>query len=270
MSELNKLSASLPERDGKFPVMFFGHGNPMNAIEENEFSKKWQSIGEKMEKPSLILCISAHWETRGTFVTAMEKPKTIHDFYGFPKELFDVQYSAPGSPDWAIEIKKHIKEPVIGLSQEWGLDHGTWSVLKHVAPKADIPVIQMSINAPKPPIWHYEFARELAALRKKGVLIIGSGNIVHNLRMVSFKEAGGFDWAQEANEKIKSLITKEDFRSLAEYDKLGSAVRMAVPTPEHYLPLMYILGLKEKKEEISLFNDKLLAGSLSMTSFQIG
>ena len=258
---------------GKMPVLFLGHGSPMNAIADNEFVRGFKKLGSKLERPNAILCISAHWETKGTFVTAMEHPQTIHDFGGFPEALYNVQYPAPGSPELAQSTKDLITKTEVGLDDTWGLDHGSWSVIKHVYPDADIPVIQMSIDYSKPPKYHYELAQELAALRNKGVLIVGSGNIVHNLRMVAWNklnEAYGYDWAIEANEKIKSLVLEDNHQPLIDFRSQGRAFDLAIPTPEHYLPLLYTLALKEKNEEVTLFNDQPLGGSLSMTSMKIG
>lgn len=256
----------------KMPVLFLGHGSPMNAIEETEFVKGWRIIGETLPKPNAILCVSAHWETKETCVTTMEKPRTIHDFGGFPKELFEVQYPAPGSPELAKEVKRLIRKTEVTLDENWGLDHGCWSVIKHLYPLADIPVIQMSLNYYQTPLFHYELAKELAPLRKKGVLIVGSGNIVHNLRMVAWdklNEEFGYDWAMEANEKIKKYILDGNHQQLINYPSLGNAFNLAIPTPEHYLPMLFALALKEENEKVSLFNDKMVAGSLSMTSFKI-
>lgn len=255
------------------PVLFLGHGSPMNAIEENEFVAGFRNIGKEIPKPNAILCVSAHWETRGTFVTAMEHPKTIHDFGGFPEELFAVQYPAPGSPELAKEIKGIIRKTEVGLDEEWGLDHGCWSVVKHLYPNADVPVIQMSLDHYQTPQYHYELAKELSSLRNKGVLIIGSGNMVHNLRMVAWDKFDateyGYDWALEASEKMKKYILDGDRQSLIEYQSQGRAFQLAIPTPEHFLPLLYALALKEEDEEVSLFNDKVVAGSLAMTSLKI-
>ncbi|GET24927.1 4,5-DOPA dioxygenase extradiol [Prolixibacter sp. NT017] len=254
------------------PVLFVGHGNPMNAIEENEFVESWRNIGKTIPKPSAILCISAHWETRGTLVTAMEKPMTIHDFGGFPKTLFDVQYPAPGSTELAKETQQLIHQTKVGLDDKWGLDHGAWSVIKHLYPEADVPVVEMSLDYFQSPKAHYDLARELAPLRRKGVLIIGSGNMVHNLRRVAwdkFNENYGYDWAIEANEKMKRYILDDNHQQLINIQAQGSAFQLAIPTPEHYLPLLYALALKEKNEQITLFNDQTMAGSLSMTSVKI-
>lgn len=267
--ELNKITDSFTYKD-KMPVLFLGHGSPMNAIEENEFVKGWREIGRRLPRPNAILCISAHWQTNGTFLTAMEKPITIHDFGGFPRELFEVQYPAPGSPELAKETKKIIKKTEAELDDKWGLDHGAWSVIKHLYPEADVPVIEMSLDYNQSPRYHYELAEELAPLRKKGVLIIGSGNMVHNLRMVAWDKFDvnnfGYDWAIEASEKMKKYILEGSHDKLINYKAQGAAYNLAIPTPEHYLPLLYSLALKEKNENVNLFNDKAVAGSLTMTS----
>ncbi len=272
LKELDTLTAGLTATE-KMPVLFLGHGSPMNAIEENEFVKGFRTIGEGIPKPRAILVISAHWETKGTFVTAMDKPRTIHDFGGFPQALFDVQYPAPGSPELAAETKTLIKTTQVGLDEKWGLDHGAWSVVKHLYPLADVPVIQMSIDYTKDGQYHYDLAKELAALRKKGVLIIGSGNMVHNLRMVAWDklnaEGYAFDWAIEASEKMKKFILSDDHASLIRFKSQGKAFDLAIPSPEHYLPLIYSIALKENNEKITLFNDKALGGSLTMTSLKI-
>ena len=257
----------------KMPVLFLGHGSPMNAIEENEFVAGFRNIGKTIPKPKAILCISAHWETNGTKVTAMEKPRTIHDFGGFPKALFDVQYPAPGNPELAKEIQNGVQKTVVVPDQSWGLDHGAWSVVKHLFPQADVPVLELSIDYTKPPQYHYELAGELAWLRNKGVLIIGSGNMVHNLGLVAWDKMNvdnyGYDWAIEASTKMKNLILNGDHNSLIKYELLGNSFKYAIPTPEHYLPLLYILALKNENEKITIFNDKAMAGSLTMTSVKI-
>lgn len=272
-NEINQLITS-GENMPQMPVLFIGHGSPMNAIEENEFVQGWRNIGKTLPHPKAILCVSAHWETRGTFVTAMTKSKTIHDFGGFPKALYEVEYPAPGSPELANETKQIIKKTTVSLDEKWGLDHGAWSVIRRMYPEADIPVIEMSIDYSKPPQYHFELAQELAALRQKGVLIIGSGNMVHNLRLVAWDKMNepefGFDWAIDANAKFKKLIESGDFKSLINYANLGCEVQMAIPTPEHFLPLLYSLALKEKDETISFFNDQPVMGSLTMTSVKIG
>lgn len=272
LNDLSAISESFPTTD-KMPVLFLGHGSPMNAIEENEFVEGFRTIAKTLPEPKAILCISAHWFTKGTKVTAMEMPQTIHDFGGFPRELFAVQYPAKGSPELAFETQKIIAPISVELDHEWGLDHGAWSVIKHLYPEANIPVIQLSIDYTKNGEYHFELASKLQSLRRKGILIIGSGNIVHNLRLVDFAnfhiDNYGFDWAQEARESVNKAILNENFESLINFENASKAMQLAIPTPEHYLPLLYTLGLKEKNESISLFNDKLLAGSLSMTSLKI-
>jgi 4,5-DOPA dioxygenase extradiol len=269
LNELSKFTGPL-ESTASMPVLFMGHGSPMNAIEENEFVRGFRTMGEGIPRPRAVLVISAHWETKGTFVTAMEKPETIHDFGGFPKALFDVQYPAPGSPAFATETKNLVHKTDVGLDQKWGLDHGTWSVVKHLYPKADVPVIQMSIDYSKDAQYHYDLAKELASLRKKGILIIGSGNLVHNLGMVAWDklntDAYGYDWALEASDKMKKFILSDDHKSLINFRSQGQSWNLAIPSPEHYLPLIYTLALKNEKDKISLYNDKAVGGSLTMTS----
>ena len=252
------------------PVLFVGHGSPMNAIEDNEFVQGWKQMGQSIPKPQAVLCISAHWETNGTLVTAMEKPATIHDFGGFPQALFEVQYPAPGSPAMADVTKQTVHSAVIGLDQKWGLDHGCWSVVKHLYPRADIPVLQMSLDFSKSAQYHFELGKELEVLRMKGVLIIGSGNIVHNLRVIDWRNPdSGYDWAETANSLIKKLVSDGDYKSLINYHNLGKEMELSVPSPEHYLPLLYFLALKKKNENITIFNDKTVMGSISMSSFKI-
>ena len=272
LNELNAISGSLKSTT-KMPVLFVGHGSPMNAIQENEFVTGWRNIGKTLPKVNAVLCISAHWETKGTFVTAMEKPKTIHDFGGFPQELFDVQYPAPGSPEIAGKTKEIIRKAEVELDYKWGLDHGCWSVVKHLYPRADVPVFQMSLDYYLSAQYHFDLAKELASLRKRGVLIIGSGNMVHNLGLVAWDKLDstgyGYDWAIEANELMKEYILLGDYQKLINYKLQGKAYNLAVPTPEHYLPMLYALALKEENENVNLFNDKAVGGSLSMTSFKI-
>lgn len=272
INALGKITEPLSNTE-QMPVLFLGHGSPMNAIEENEFVQGFREVGKSIPKPNAILCVSAHWETKGTFVTAMEHPRTIHDFGGFPKELFDVQYPAAGSPALAKETKATIHKTEVGLDDKWGLDHGAWSVIKHLYPNANVPVIQLSLDYTQKPQYHYELAKELAVLRKKGVLIIGSGNMVHNLRMVAWDKLRAdnyaYDWAVEANAKMKQFIEKGNHDQLINYTANGKAFELAIPTPEHYLPLLYTLALKQENEQISFFNDKAVGGSLTMTSVKI-
>lgn len=254
------------------PVLFVGHGSPMNAIEDNEFTRTWREIASLIPKPQAILCVSAHWETRGTHVTAMQQPETIHDFGGFPCELFQVQYPALGSPDRANEIREGVTSATVDLNQSWGLDHGAWSVLKHLYPRADVPVLQLSLDYTRGAEYHYRLAQELAFLRDRGVLIVGSGNMVHNLREIhiksleGFKENFAYDWALEMNHLLKQKIEQGDHQALIQYEKLGAASALAIPTTDHYFPLLYILALQKKTDSIRFFNDKVVAGSLSMTT----
>jgi 4,5-DOPA dioxygenase extradiol len=272
LNDLHKISASFSNTQ-KMPVLFLGHGSPMNAIDENEFVAGFRNLAKTLPQPNAILCISAHWFTNGTKVTAMEMPRTIHDFGGFPQELFNVEYPAKGSPELAIETTKLLLPTEVELDENWGLDHGAWSVIKHLYPDANVPVIQISIDYTKPGQYHFELAQKLSALRTKGILIIGSGNIIHNLGLVDFqnfdRDNYGYDWAIEAREIINNYLLDGNFQPLVNFEKQSKAFQLAIPTPEHYLPLIYTLGLKEKDEELSLFNDKLLGGSLSMTSVKI-
>jgi 4,5-DOPA dioxygenase extradiol len=267
---------TVPDGSGggiKMPVLFLGHGSPMNAIEDNEFTHGWRETGKTLPVPEAILCISAHWETRGTYVTATDKPRTIHDFGGFPEELYNVQYPAPGSPEMARVTRDAVRKTQVGMDDKWGLDHGCWSVVKHMYPDADVPVIQMSLDYTISAQQHYDLAKELKILRRKGVLIIGSGNMVHNLGMVAWNRLNddfGYDWALEASEKMKKYILTADHQQLISYKSLGRAFDLAVPTPDHYLPLFYALALQEKDEIINIFNDKPVGGSLTMTSLKIG
>lgn len=264
----------LGEEEEKMPVLFIGHGSPMNAIEDNIFSKRWQQMGKEIPTPKAVVVVSAHWLTKGTMVTAMPNPKTIHDFGGFPQALFDVQYPAPGSPELATEIQKLITNPAVELDHDWGLDHGTWSVVKHMYPNADIPVLQLSIDYYKPAAYHYELAKQLLSLRKKGVLIIGSGNMVHNLLMVAWDKLNepeyGFEWALEMNDIFKNKISNGFHKELIQYEKLHKAATLAIPTPDHYYPLLYILALQTDNDKVEFFNDKAVGGSLTMTSVKIG
>lgn len=274
LAGFKKFTDELSEQEKPMPVLFIGHGSPMNGIEHNAFSLEWARRAKDMPVPKAVLVVSAHWLTRGTQVTAMEHPRTIHDFGGFPQELFAVQYPAPGLPTLAEETRSLISSTQVGLDHDWGLDHGAWTVVRHMFPDANIPVLQLSIDYTKPAAYHYELAKELAALRKKGVLIIGSGNMVHNLRMIAWDKLDvpgfGFDWAIEMHELFKQKITAGDHKALINYEKLGPSALLAVPTPDHYYPLMYALGLQQQNEAPSFFNDQLVAGSLNMTSVQFG
>lgn len=256
------------------PVLFVGHGSPMNAIEENRFVDAFRELARSFPRPKSILCISAHWYTTGTWVTAMEHPRTIHDFGGFPKALYGVSYPAVGDRALAERIRTLMEPQVVGFDMEWGLDHGAWVVLRRMYPNADIPVVELSIDYNKPGAYHFAFGEKLRQLRKEGVLIIGSGNMVHNLELIDFanyeKEDYGFSWAREAQATINTLIEKEDIAALVDFEKLSDAVQLAIPTPEHYLPLLYVLGAKYAGEKIAFMSDVLMAGSLSMTTLRIG
>lgn len=271
---LYNLQAQLKDQNKKMPVLFIGHGSPMNGIENNQFSNTWKQLGREIPRPEAVVVVSAHWLTRGTHITAMEYPKTIHDFGGFPQELFNVQYPAKGNPALAQEAANLITSTHVGLDHDWGLDHGTWTVVRHMYPEADIPVLQLSIDYYQPANYHYELAKELKKLRQKGVLIIGSGNMVHNLRMIDWRNMNtpnfGFDWAVEMNETFKKKIETQDHKSLINYESLGAAAKLAIPTPDHYYPLLYTLGLQEKEDSVRFFNDEMVGGSLNMTSVIIG
>jgi 4,5-DOPA dioxygenase extradiol len=272
LSKFNNFTRNLPLQDTLMPVLFIGHGSPMNGIEDNEFSSKWANLSKDIPEPKAVIVVSAHWFTKGTYITAMDFPRTIHDFGGFPQALFDVQYPAPGDSRLALETAGLITSTEIGLDHDWGLDHGAWTVIRHMYPEANIPVLQFSIDYTKDAKYHYNLAKELYELRKKGILILGSGNMVHNLRMMSWEmiNGGGYDWALEMNDKFKRLIMDHEHQQLVGYKNLGAAALLAIPTPEHYLPLMYTIGLQNSQENVSLFNDKAIGGSLTMTSVRIG
>lgn len=273
-SSLKQFTDNLEDQEQLMPVVFVGHGSPMNGIENNAFSQRWTKLAQEIPTPKAVLVVSAHWFTKGTMITEMDFPPTIHDFGGFPQALFDVQYPAPGNPALARETASMIHTTKVELSHDWGLDHGTWSIVRHMYPKADIPVLQLSIDYTKDANYHYQLAKEIYALRKKGVLIMGSGNMVHNLRMVAWDKLNepeyGFDWAIYMNNKFKELISNGWHDSLIQYQQLGREGLMAIPTPEHYLPLIYTLALKGEKDQIEFFNDKAVGGSLTMTSVKFG
>ena len=251
------------------PVLFVGHGSPMNAIEDTEFSRAWISIGKNLPRPKVILAISAHWETDGAQATAMPQPRTIYDFYGFPDELFAVRYPAPGAPSLAQRVRELLGANVVTLDQSWGLDHGTWSVLVRMFPKADVPVVQLSLNRQLTPAEHYALGGKLAALRAEGVLVLCSGNIVHNLRLLEWGDKG-HAWAEAFDLKVKQLIEARDHAALVAYTKLGPDALRAIPTDEHYLPLLYALALRGPAEPLKFFAEKVTLGSISMRSFQLG
>lgn len=260
-----KTLSALPETE-TMPFMFVGHGSPMNAISDNTFSRNWAAMGKRVPRPKAVLCISAHWLTPGsTEVTAMDVPQTIHDFGGFPKKLFDQQYPAPGAPDYAKKTIELIRKAEVIADYEWGLDHGTWSVLIKMFPEADVPVYQLSIDYDKELRYHYELARELHELRNKGVLILGSGNLVHNLSALKF-DGTKHDWAVEFDETMKSLMDRGDDAKVVDFLSLGTLAKLAHPTHDHFLPLVYALGLRSDRDRIEYFNDEIVAGSISMRS----
>ncbi len=273
LNTLNTATSGL-KAGAKMPVLFIGHGSPMNGIEDNEYSASWAKLAGEMPLPKAVLCISAHWLTQGTLVTAMEKPETIHDFGGFPQALFDVQYPAPGSPTVAEATRQAVKSVAVKPDHEWGLDHGAWTVIRRMYPDADVPVVQLSIDYHKPPQYHYNLGKELAGLREKGVLILGSGNMVHNLSRIAFDHINdpeyGYDWALEMKAVFAKHILARNHAALIDYSSLGQAAKLAIPTPDHYYPLLYALGLQEQGEAAVLFNDKAVGGSLTMTSVKIG
>lgn len=275
--KLNALNELLdqPDTGTLMPVLFIGHGTPMNAIEDNRFTREMKALGKRLEVPKAILMVSAHWETRGTKVTKQALPPTIHDFGGFPRQLFETQYPAPGSPWLAEETIKQVPNHHVEMSDQWGFDHGAWSVAINLFPNANVPMVQLSLDVNKTPIEHYELARQLKELRKKGVLIIGSGNMVHSFRYMmvngpDFNASFGHDWVWEANALFKKKITDNNYKDLANYSSLGDAVRKAIPTPEHYLPMLYSLAMRNDKDDLQFFNDDAVGGSFTMTSFQLG
>ena len=255
----------------RMPVIFFGHGSPMNTLARNRYTEAWRKLGAMVPKPKAILAISAHWYTRGTAVTAMASPKTIHDFGGFPQELFDVQYAAPGEPRLAARVRDLLAPVEVQLDESWGLDHGTWSVLTHAFPGAGIPVVQLSMDATKPARFHYELGRRLAPLRDEGVLIVGSGNVVHNLMLMRRGEGvPAYDWARRFNEMARAALASGKHQTLIEFERLGEDARLSVPTPEHYLPLLYIAALQAEGETMDFIVDGYEAGSLGMLTTAAG
>ena len=254
------------------PAIFFGHGNPMNALSHNAYTEAWAAVGQAIPRPRAVLAVSAHWYIPACAVTANLAPRTIHDFGGFPQELFAVQYPAPGSPELAQRVKDLLAPESVELDESWGLDHGTWSVLIHVFPNADIPIVQLSIDRRQPPAFHYNLGKRLTALREEGVLVIGSGNIVHNLQAYMWGEGGGpaYEWSAGFEQQVRDLLLTRDDARIIDYEHLGPEAQFAVPTPDHYLPLLYILGLREKDEPISFPVEGIEGGSLSMLAVQIG
>lgn len=256
----------------RMPTLFLGHGSPMNALEQNDFTRSLSKLANELPKPKAILCISAHWMTSGTWVTHMKNPKTIHDFYGFPQELFNVQYAAPGSPELAELVASIISQPKIFSDEEkWGLDHGTWSVLRHMYPKADIPIIQLSLDMTKPIEFHLALGKQLSPLRDQGILIVGSGNVVHNLRMISWNEnANPHPWATEFDQWIKEKINARDFDAVVFEATKSQAGQLSIPTPDHYYPLLYILGASTPSDPIEYVYEGIQNAAISMRSIRFG
>jgi 4,5-DOPA dioxygenase extradiol len=251
------------------PVLFLGHGSPMNTIEDGPVRRSWQALGASLPRPEAILCISAHWETRGVYVTGSSRPDTIHDFNGFPRALFDVRYPCPGSPELAHRVVDLLDGVRAHVDPQRGLDHGAWGVLQPMYPAADIPVVQMSLSVLQPGAWHYDLARQLGPLRDEGVLVVTSGNIVHNLRQFNWKDPKPLEWAERFDEDVAEHIATGHHEGLLGYETLGTDALLAVPSPEHYLPLLYALGLQRDDEPVRFFNEEVF-GSISMRSVQIG
>jgi len=254
----------------RMPAIFFGHGSPMNALQDNRYTAAWQSLAATLPKPKAILAVSAHWTTRGTAVTAMDTPETIHDFGGFPQALFDLRYPAPGDPALARQVRDLLAPIDVRMDHAWGLDHGTWSVLIKAFPQADIPVIQLSIDAAQSNAFHVEIGRKLSVLRDAGVLIIGTGDVVHNLRMMTRGDAPAYDWAARFNDKVRACLLDNDFAQLIDYPQWGRDAELSVPTAEHFSPLLYVIGTKRNDERISIAVDGIEAGSISMLTAVVG
>jgi 4,5-DOPA dioxygenase extradiol len=251
------------------PVLFVGHGSPLNAIEDNEFSQAWTAAVRELPTPTAVLCVSAHWETAGVMVTAMPHPRTIHDFYGFPEELYAVSYPAPGSPRLASRVQDLLNSASVSADQNWGLDHGAWSVLRRMFPDASVPIVQLSLDTSRLPAEHYRLASALTPLRSEGVLVVGSGNLVHNLRVIQW-EGGAYDWAKRFDANVSRRIIAADHDALVHYDRLGPDAARSIPTNEHFLPLLYALALRQPGEGVRFFAEQVVMGSISMRSLRIG
>jgi 4,5-DOPA dioxygenase extradiol len=254
------------------PAIFFGHGNPMNAVLNNSYTAGWRRIGEQTPKPKAILSISAHWFVPETAVTISPAPRTIHDFGGFPQELYHVQYPAPGDPELARRVQQMLAPLAVKLDNAWGLDHGTWSVLRHVYPDADVPVVQLSIDKTQPAAWHFELGKKLAPLRDERILIMGSGNLVHNLHAYAWgrRMPDPYDWAVHFEAKAKEMMLAGDYKTLVEYEKLGREAMLSIPTPDHYLPLLYVLAASRQRDVITFPVEGVDGGSVSMLTVQVG
>jgi 4,5-DOPA dioxygenase extradiol len=256
----------------RLPAIFFGHGNPMNALSENAYTEAWRRIGETTARPKAVLVVSAHWYVPELAVTATATPRTIHDFGGFPRQLYEVQYPAPGDPELARRVRNVLAPLDVELDERWGLDHGTWSVLLHVFPHADVPVVQLSIDETQPPAFHYEVGKHLAPLRDEGVLVAGSGNIVHNLHAFAWGKhaAEPYDWAVRFEQRVRALMTAGEHQPLIDYDTLGRDAALSIPTPDHYLPLLYVLGTGTPGEPVTFPVEGVDGGSVSMLAVQVG
>ena len=259
----------------KIPALFVGHGNPMNALDEqNPFNQKFAEITQTFDKPKAILCISAHWYSEGLFIMGNPNPPMIYDFYGFPKTLSEVQYPAKGSPELVAQVQELLADTDLKVDPERGFDHGAWAVLKFLYPEANIPVVQLSLDATKPAQWHADLAKKLAPLRKQGVLILASGDIIHNLRLMNFRYINdldaGYDWAFAFRDQINQIITDNNLEVLVHFKHFGENAKLSVPTPDHYLPLLYVMALREEDDEVLIFNDSIVGGSISMTSVLVG
>ena len=254
------------------PAIFFGHGNPMNALLDNDYTRAWNTIGRELPRPKAILAISAHWYVPETGVTITTAPRTIHDFGGFPRELYQVEYPAPGDPDLARRVQQMLAPLPVTLDERWGLDHGTWSVLRHVYPQADVPIVQLSIDETRPPSFHFELGTRLAPLRDEGVLIVGSGNLVHNLHAYGWGRhvPDPYDWAVRFEEQARQMMQAGEFTPLIQYDKLGRDAQLAIPTPDHYLPLLYVIATRQEREIISFPVEGVDGGSISMLTAKVG
>ena len=254
------------------PAIFFGHGNPMNAIQTNAYTERWSEMGKTLPRPKAILSISAHYYTSTTAVTVSTNPRTIHDFGGFPRELFEVQYPAPGDPELARRVQQLLAPVPVHIDEHWGLDHGTWSVLCHVYPQADVPIVQLSINENEPASFHFDIGQRLAPLREEGILIVGSGNVVHNLHAYAWGRhpAEPYDWTLRFEDRVKVLLSGGDHRSLVAYEKLGREAMLSVPTPDHYLPLLYVIGSRTRTDTVAYPVEGVDGGSISMLAVQIG
>jgi 4,5-DOPA dioxygenase extradiol len=265
------INASMSNSLSRLPALFIGHGSPMTAFEDNQYTRGWAALAAMMPKPRAILCVSAHWYTRGTGVTAMIQPRTVHDFSGFPDELYQYHYPAHGDPVLAQRVSELLAPMTVAQDQQWGLDHGSWSLLKHLYPDADVPVVQLSIDATQDAAWHYALGQQLRPLRDESVLLLGSGNVVHNLRYAQLGAHGSsYPWAESFNAQVRDSLVGRDHEALIHYERFGEAATLAVPTPEHYLPLLYVLGASHIDEPVDVMLDEVTMGSISMLSARYG